>query len=66
MIYKIRTTRRAESDIDAKVSWLTNYVSARAAERWQTGLIAKVHTLASQPERCPLSDDAADLEIELR
>jgi plasmid stabilization system protein ParE len=64
--YAIRSTPRADADIDHYVAWLHLHVSLASAARWHAGISAKIRTLSNNPERCPLSDEASDLGIELR
>jgi plasmid stabilization system protein ParE len=63
--YTLRTTPRAEADIDAAVLWL-NERSPAAAVRWHAEVLSAVRSLETNPERCPLADEAADLGLELR
>lgn len=65
MPYALRTTRRADADIDAAVGWLSER-SAAAAARWHAGALTAVRSLETNPKRCPLADEAADLGLELR
>jgi plasmid stabilization system protein ParE len=64
--YTVIIQPTAALDIRRQVTWLTRHASPSAAARWQSRIIAAVHSLASDPERCPLADEAADLGIELR
>jgi plasmid stabilization system protein ParE len=63
--YELRTARRAEADIDAAVAWISRR-SPIAAAHWHDGLQTIVRSLETNPERCPLADEALDLGIELR
>lgn len=66
MAYTINTQRRADADIHALAAWRARRGSASSVAPWQAGLIAAVQTLATNPERCPLADEAADLGLDLR
>ena len=57
---------RAAFDIRRAVAWLTKHVSPISAARWQNRITKAVHTLGSNPQRCPEADEAADLGFELR
>jgi plasmid stabilization system protein ParE len=63
--YAIRTTSRADADIDAAVRWLSRQ-SPVAAARWHAGVLKAVRSLATNPDRCPLADEAVDLGLDLR
>jgi len=56
---------RAMADIRAAVAWRSQG-SVSAGARWHAGLLATIRTLANNPERCPLADEATDLGLELR
>ena len=66
MRYLIRTTQRADADLDSTVSWLRRHISPATATRWQARVIKRIHSLVTNPERCPEADEAADLGIDLR
>jgi len=63
--YTIRTTPRTDADIDAAVQWRSQR-SPQAAARWHAGILARIRSLATNPDRCPLADEAADLGVDLR
>jgi plasmid stabilization system protein ParE len=63
--YAIDIFPRAMADISAAVSWRSRR-SAFAAGQVHAGLLRAVRTLANNPERCPLADEAADLGVDLR
>ena len=65
MPYAIDIFPRAMADIRAAVTW-RGQRSSLAAGRVHAGLLAAVRTLANNPERCPLADEAADLSLHLR
>lgn len=65
MPYELRIARRAEADIDAAAAWMSRR-SQIAAARWHDGLLKTARSLATNPERCRLADEASDLGIELR
>jgi plasmid stabilization system protein ParE len=56
---------RAMTDIQAVVAWRRSRSPASAA-RLHAGLLAAIRSLADNPERCPLADEAADLGVDLR
>ena len=65
MAHTINIFARAMADIRAAVVWRSQR-SASAAARWHAGILAAIRTLAGNPERCPLADEAADLGVDLR
>lgn len=65
MLYALRTTRRADADIDAAVAWLSRR-SPAAAAHWHARVQTAIRSLETNPERCPLAEEAAELGMELR
>ena len=53
------------ADIRAVVAWRSQR-SPLSAARLHAGLLAAIRTLANNPDRCPLADEAADLGLDLR
>jgi plasmid stabilization system protein ParE len=66
VVYHVQLLRRAYADLDGLFAFISRSVNAASATKWRNGLMAKVDTLAQNPERYPLADDAADLGLELR
>ena len=66
MAYHVRLLRGAYADIDNHFAFISSLVGPASAARWRDRLIAKVDTLAIDPRRYPLADEATDLGIELR
>jgi len=56
---------RAMADIQAAVDWLSQRAPSAAGRR-HAGLLAAIRSLANNPERCPLADEASDLGLDLR
>lgn len=65
MPYVVHIFPRAMADLRAAVLWRKQQ-SPSAASRWLSRLIMAVHSLANNPERCPLADEADDLGLSLR
>lgn len=65
MPHALQIFPRAMADIRAAVAWRSQR-SPSAAARWHAGLLAAIRSLANNPERCPLADEAADLGWDLR
>jgi len=57
---------KATFDMRRAIAWLARHISTLAAARWQARVTKAVHSLATNPERCPEADEAADLGIDLR
>ncbi len=66
MRYTIKSSSRADADIDAIVSRIERTVSGASAARWQAGLVTAVRKLATHPERYQLAHEADEIGIELR
>ncbi len=64
MPFQVLFTRRAFSNVDAALAWLTS--RGAPAARWRAGLMARVAALEEFPDRYPLADEAADLGMDLR
>jgi plasmid stabilization system protein ParE len=65
MSYTLWIATRARADIRDTVVWLRQRNLARAA-RWYAQALAAIRTLASNPDRCPQAEEAADLGVDLR
>jgi plasmid stabilization system protein ParE len=65
MAYKLKVTRRALAEAYQTYEWLAKDSPARAA-RWLQGLFAKIDTLKTNPERCPLASDNSEFKEEIR
>lgn len=66
MNFTVLAYRRADNDIRAAVRWMAENLSPRVARSWHAGLLDALDSLETDPNRCPLADEAADLGIELR
>jgi len=53
------------ADIEAKVAWQSRQ-SVSSSARLHAGLLAAIRSLANNPERWPLADEATDLGLDLR
>jgi plasmid stabilization system protein ParE len=56
---------RAMADIQGQVARL-NQRAASAAARWHAGLLGAIRSLANNPQRAALADEAVDVGVELR
>ena len=66
MNFVVLTYRRADNDIREAVHWMAENLSPRVARSWHTGLMNALDSLETNPDRCPLADEAGELGIELR
>jgi len=64
--YGVRLTAKAEADIDAALSWLRQETSEAVVNRWFAQLRVCIETLQSNPQRCGLAAESADVRLEIR
>lgn len=57
---------RAAADVRQTMTWLTEHVSRASAARWHARVEAALESLANNPERCAVADEATDLGVDLR
>ncbi len=65
MAHAITIFPRAIADIGAAVAW-SRQRSPLGGARLHAGLLAAIRSLANNPGRCSLADEAADLGVDLR
>jgi plasmid stabilization system protein ParE len=65
MAYKLKVTRRALAEAYKTYEWLAKDSPARAT-RWLQNLFAKIESLKSDPERCPVADEGSEFKEEIR
>ena len=59
MSYRVILQPQAERDIRTRAHWILGQSgSAARALRWTRGLRAKIATLATSPQRCPVDPDS--------
>src|SRR4051794_990182 len=56
----------ADTDLREIARYISQRVSPASATRWLTAIQATVARLATDADRCPQADEAADLGIDLR
>lgn len=67
MTYRVILQPRAERDIRAAARYLLEISKSRTtALRWARGVRAKIETLRSNPERCPVDPDSEAYGREVR
>ena len=66
MKFQVRLTAKAEEDLEIILRWFQEQSAGVAGVRWMAQLMARIATLESHPERCPLAAEAEDLGLEIR
>ena len=65
MAFQVAVTRRADNDIANAEAWLAK-VGPAALQRWRSRMFRAIQSLERDPHRCPQSEDAARLGVDLR
>jgi plasmid stabilization system protein ParE len=65
MIYSIRSSRRADTDVTVIFDWIAER-SPEGAFRWLDAFEAAVNLLRQSAANCPVAMEADDLGIDLR
>ncbi len=66
MVYRVRQTAQADSELDAILEWLLAQGAGSAAISWIDLLQETVQTLSRLPHRCPLALEDAEFPYEVR
>ena len=67
MTYRVILQPRAERDVFAAADWIhAESKSSAIALRWVRGLRAKIGSLSSKPQRCPIDPDSDAYGEEVR
>ena len=66
MKFRVVLTENAEQDVENILQWFVEQSAASAGERWFQQLMARIATLESHPERCPLAPESSALGVEIR
>jgi plasmid stabilization system protein ParE len=64
--YRVHISDKAEADVDGVLAWFQTQSATKASERWFAALWKCIDTLEASPERCPLTDEAEDVGLEIR
>lgn len=64
--FKISISKTAESDIEEAYLWWSEHRSSIQANKWYGSILDSIKTLSMMPDRCPLSDEAVDLGVQVR
>src|SRR5262245_26321279 len=66
MTFRLELTRKAAIDIAEKFTWMTEHVSAAAADRWRMELRTAIQSLESIARSCSEAPEAQWLGSEIR
>lgn len=66
MAFVVRMSRKALADVDVALAWMVNQRSQKEADGWYQRLLLALAILETSPDRLPVSDDSAELGVELR
>jgi plasmid stabilization system protein ParE len=65
MAYKVRLTRLAEEDAYAAYEYIRENAPSNAG-KWLTSLFDSIMSLADMPDRCPIINEAQELDHQAR
>ena len=65
MTYQVFLTDRAARDLEEAYRWYAER-APEAAIRWYNGFLDAIHSLAGDPERCPLAAESRKVLVEVR
>lgn len=65
MNYRVEIMPRAKCEITASYDYIAQR-APQAAQRWVDGIFAAIHSLAIQPQRFGLAEEAGDFKYEIR
>jgi plasmid stabilization system protein ParE len=65
MKYQVEITHAAWDELSDNYEWL-RLRAPLAAKRWRVELLRAVDSLESQPDRCPLADEADEYGLDIR
>ena len=66
MKFRVRITPNAEQDVERVLVWFQGRAADAAGRRWFAQLMAHIVTLETQPQRCPMANEAENLGVEVR
>jgi len=66
MVFRVRNTRRAKSDLDGILARLPSEGAGEAGLRWFQGLHEAIASLARLPKRCPLAPENRSFPSDVR
>jgi plasmid stabilization system protein ParE len=64
--YRVKISLNALTNAEAILRWFHEQQADVAGARWYAALLSKIDTLETQPQRCVLAEESAELGIELR
>lgn len=66
MTFTVRTSRRADADLDSHFAFIRKRTSVLSAEKWRDGLFRRIRKLAENPHAWPVAEESSDAGFELR
>jgi plasmid stabilization system protein ParE len=66
MAFRVELSPEALADLDGIATHILKRGSPESAERWFNGIIDAIRSLHNMPERCPIADESADLQTQVR
>lgn len=65
-MYRVVVTEKAEADVESVLKWFHDQMATEAGGKWLAGLMAKLDTLETHPERCSLAAESEDVGEAIR
>lgn len=66
MAFRVEILPQAFDDLDTIAAYLTRRSSFATAERWFNSMLAAIASLSEMPERCPVVEKSAELDMDVR
>lgn len=66
MTYRVVITNKAEEDVESVLKWFHYQMATEAGGKWLAGLMSKLNTLETHPERCALAAESEDVGEAIR
>ena len=65
MPYRVELSRTATRDISRVFAWYGDH-NENLGQRWHDGVLQRINSLATNPERCGLAHETNDFDFEIR
>jgi plasmid stabilization system protein ParE len=66
MAFRVEISPEAFDDLEAISTYIEERATFRIAERWFNEIFSAIRTLAEMPHRCPIAEESAELDAEVR
>jgi plasmid stabilization system protein ParE len=66
MAFEVLITDKAFADLDVITAFIKRQASINIARRWFAAIVNAIESLGEMPARCPVAEESADLEREVR